>query len=64
MIPDVHGEHFRVTNDQWRYLAEKFNVQGVPTYFIIDRKGNTVYQHTGFPGVDTMKKKLIEALDK
>ena len=64
MIPDVHGEHFRVTNDQWRYLMDKFNIQGVPTYLIIDRKGNTVYQHTGFPGVDTMKKKLMEALDK
>lgn len=64
MIPDVHGEHFRVTNDQWRYLMDKFNIQGVPTYLVIDRKGNTVYQHTGFPGVDTMKKKLIEALDK
>ena len=64
MIPDVHGEHFRVTNDQWRYLMDKFNIQGVPTYLVIDRKGNTVYQHTGFPGVDTMKKKLMEALDK
>lgn len=64
MIPDVHGEHFRVTNDQWRYLMDKFNIQGVPTYFVIDRNGNTVYQQTGFPGADTMKKKLTEALNK
>ena len=64
MIPDVHGEHFRVTNDQWRYLMDKFKIQGVPTYFVIDRNGNTVYQQTGFPGADTMKKKLTEALNK
>ena len=64
MIPDVHGEHFRVTNDQWRYLMDKFNIQGVPTYFVIDRNGNTVYQQIGFPGADTMKKKLTEALNK
>lgn len=64
MIPDIHGEHFRLTSHQWKYLTDKFNIQGVPTYFIIDRKGNTVYQQTGFPGADTMKKKLTEALDK
>lgn len=64
MIPDIHGEHFRLTSHQWKYLMDKFNIQGVPTYFIIDRKGNTVYQQTGFPGADTMKKKLTEALDK
>lgn len=64
MIPDIHGEHFRLTSHQWKYLTDKFNIQGVPTYFIIDRKGNTVYQQTGFPGADTIKKKLTEALDK
>lgn len=23
MIPDIHGEHFRVTDEQWSYLREK-----------------------------------------
>lgn len=64
MIPDIHGEHFRVTNEQWGYLMSKFKIGGVPTYFVIDSKGNTTYKHTGFPGVDTMKKKLMEALKK
>lgn len=62
-IPDIHGEHFRVTSEQWRYLMDKFKIQGIPTYFIIDRKGNTVYQQTGFPGTETLKKKLTEALN-
>lgn len=22
MIPDIHGEHFRVTDEQWSYLRE------------------------------------------
>lgn len=64
MIPDIHGEHFRVTNDQWRYLMDKFNIQGVPTYFVIDAEGNTTFKQTGFPGTDTMKKQLMKALQK
>lgn len=64
MIPDIHGEHYRVTSEQWKYLMDKFNIQGVPTYFVIDAEGNTTFKQTGFPGTDAMKKQLIKALKK
>lgn len=64
MIPDIHGEHFRVTDAQWKFLMDEFKVGGVPTYILIDREGNIVYKTTGFPGVDTMKGKILEAVDK
>lgn len=64
MIPDIHGEHFRVTNDQWSYLMSNFNIQGVPTYFVIDPEGNITFKQTGFPGVDAMKKQLLKVTDK
>ena len=64
MIPDIHGEHFRVTNDQWAYLMSTFKIGGVPTYFVIDAEGNTTFKQTGFPGTDTMKKQLMKALKK
>lgn len=64
MISDIHGEHFRVTEEQWIYLRENFNIKGVPTYFVIDREGNITYKETGFPGVNVMKEKLMQALDK
>lgn len=64
MIPEIHGEHFRVTEEQWIYLRENFNIKGVPTYFVIDREGNITYKETGFPGVNVMKEKLVQALDK
>lgn len=38
MIPDIHGEHYRLTNAQWEYLSKSFGIRGVPTYLIIDRK--------------------------
>ena len=62
MIPDIHGEHFRVTNEQWAFLMSNLNIRGVPTYFVIDPEGNITYKQTGFPGADTMKEKLMEAL--
>ena len=58
MIPDIHGEHYRVTAAQWNFLGKSFNVSGVPTYLIIDREGNIKYRQVGFPGVKTMKKEV------
>ena len=64
MITDIHGEHFRVTNEQWSFLMSNFNIRGVPTYFVVDPEGNITFKQTGFPGVDTMKKELMKALNK
>ncbi|WP_455584153.1 TlpA family protein disulfide reductase [Bacteroides sp.] len=64
MIPDIHGEHFRVTDQQWSYLMSAFHIEGVPTYLLIDREGNINYKTTGFPGVDKMKEELLKTLDK
>lgn len=56
MIPDIHGEHYRVTAAQWNYLSRQFSIQGVPTYIIVDKEGGVIQKYTGFPGVDTVKK--------
>lgn len=63
MIPDIHGEHFRLTNEQWAYLGSQFQISGVPTYLVIDRKGNIKYKQTGFPGADKMKEELLKVAD-
>lgn len=64
MIPDIHGEHYRVTAAQWNFLGKSFNVSGVPTYLIIDREGNIKYRQVGFPGVKTMKEELLKVADQ
>ncbi|MDO4165632.1 MAG: TlpA disulfide reductase family protein [Bacteroides sp.] len=63
MIPDIHGEHFRLTDAQWQYLAQQLQISGVPTYYIIDRKGNISYKQTGFPGVQKMKEELLKVTE-
>ena len=60
MIPDIHGEHYRVTDEQWNFLSQKFAIEGVPTYILLDKEGAIAQKYTGFPGVDTMKNRLLE----
>ena len=64
MIPDIHGEHFRVTDKQWAYLGNAMGIEGVPTYFVIDREGGIKYKSVGFPGVAKMKEELVKVLDE
>ena len=64
MIPDLHGEHFRLTEKQWNYVGKAFGIDGVPTYFFIDREGNIVEKQLGYPGVQQMKEKLLQLLNE
>ena len=60
MIADIHGEHYYLTAHQWEYLGNKFGVDGVPTYLIIDPVGEIKYKSVGFPGVAKMKEELLK----
>jgi len=62
MIPDLHGEHFRLTAKQWEYIGKTFGIEGVPTYFFIDRDGNIKDKVTGYSGTQSMKEKLLQLL--
>ncbi|MDR0421823.1 MAG: TlpA family protein disulfide reductase [Proteiniphilum sp.] len=39
MIADVKGEHYRVSETQWRYLCDKFKIDGIPSYVLVDKSG-------------------------
>ncbi|MDR2622933.1 MAG: TlpA family protein disulfide reductase [Dysgonamonadaceae bacterium] len=60
MIPDIHGEHYRVSDSQWRYWSKSLKIEGVPTYMIYDKNGKQVQRYTGYPGNETMKKVIEE----
>lgn len=38
-IPDIKGKHFRLNNEQWKYLCEKFKIDGIPSYVVADKDG-------------------------
>lgn len=64
MIPDIKGEHYRVTQAQWDYMSKKFGIRGVPSYMIIGKDGTPVHFQVGFMGVEKMKEMLNKELAK
>jgi thiol-disulfide isomerase/thioredoxin len=61
MIPDIHGEHYRVNDSQWAYWRKLMEIAGIPTYMVYDKNGKQVQRYTGYPGNEEMKK-VIEVL--
>jgi len=42
MIPDIKGQHYRVSKEGWNYLCKQFNITGIPHYMLVDQLGNIV----------------------
>ena len=40
MIPEIRGLHYRLNGEQWKYLGDKFKIDGIPSYVLVDREGN------------------------
>lgn len=62
MIPNLGGDHYRVSAEQWQKLGAELGLQGVPTYFIVNKEGKVVFTQVGFPGAATMKTQLLKAM--
>lgn len=64
MIPSIKGEHYRLKNAQLTSLKQKFGFRGIPSYLIINKKGEVVYSHTGFQGNEKIARLLLDELEK
>ncbi len=62
MIPDIHGQHYRVTDEQWEFWSKDLKIEGVPTYMIFDKSGKLTHRNTGFMGAEKMKEWIQESL--
>ncbi|MBD0832394.1 thioredoxin-like domain-containing protein [Aestuariibaculum sediminum] len=60
MIPNIKGEHYRVSTDEWNYLKSKFNITGIPHYLLIDKEGNIVKRNTSDLRMPNTVKPLFE----
>ncbi len=40
LIPEIKGEHYRLERDYAKALYERFSVDGIPFYILVDRNGN------------------------
>lgn len=39
MIPGIRGKHYRLNDKQWAYLCDKFKIDGIPSYVLVDKQG-------------------------
>ncbi len=64
MIPDIKGEHFRVSDDEWNFLSEKFNISGIPHYVLVDKTSQVVKPKMGHYGNGALKQIILEQINK
>ena len=62
MITEIPGEHYKLTDIQWRNICEKYQISGIPHYMLIDKKGNIVNDNAPRPSSDTELNETINRL--
>jgi thiol-disulfide isomerase/thioredoxin len=61
MIKDIDGDHYYLTKEQYDYILNKYESDGIPTYAIYNISGKQTYKNIGFPGNDVIRKELETA---
>ncbi len=64
MKANIHGEHLRMTPEQWKTLSDIFQIKGIPTYILVSREGEVASKITGYPGMKILKEELLKVVDK
>ena len=62
MIKEIDGDHYYLTDEQYRYILDKYESDGIPTYAIYDGQGRLTFKNIGFPGVEKMKEEIEKTL--
>lgn len=62
MIGEIGGNHYWLTEEEWKAACDKFEIGGIPAYQIYDKSGKMTFQQIGFPGNDKMKEEFENAL--
>ena len=61
MIKDIDGDHYYLTKEQYDYILNKYESDGIPTYAIYNISGEQTYKNIGFPGTDVIRKEIETA---
>lgn len=61
-IPNIKGEHYRVSEDEWNYLIQKFNISGIPHYVLVNKNGEIVNPKLVHHSNEALKKILAEQM--
>lgn len=67
MIPNISGDHYRLTNAQWEEIYSLYDLPGIPSYMIWGKDGKVCYDNFktgGYPGSEVLKNNIEVALTK
>ncbi len=64
MIPNIKGEHYRVSTDEWNYFSAKFNISGIPHIVLVGKNGNVVNPKVGHMENNSLKALLEKHLNE
>lgn len=62
MIKDIDGDHYYLTKEQYNYILNHYDSDGIPTYAIYDTEGNRTFKNIGFPGLEPFKAAVDKVL--
>ncbi|GAB6121051.1 TlpA disulfide reductase family protein [Dysgonomonas termitidis] len=54
-IPEIGGEHYYITDEEWGAILEQFDFEAIPTYLIFDKNGKLKRKSISFMGTQNMK---------
>ena len=63
MIKDIDGDHYYLTKEQYSYILNKYESEGIPTYAIYDAEGQQTFKTIGFSGLDPFKAAIEKVLE-
>jgi hypothetical protein len=61
MIKEIDGDHYYLTTEQYNYILDKYESDGIPTYAIYDPQGKMTFKKIGYPDVNQFKKEIEKA---
>ena len=67
MVPNIHGDHYRLTDKQWGELCNQMEIPGIPAYILINKDGSTAFSNLstgGYPGNEIIGNNIEVALTK
>jgi len=58
----IDGEHYYLSAEEWDYISDNLDIEGIPAYLLYDKSGVMKYKTIGYPGTEEFKKKIEELL--
>ncbi|RZK08269.1 MAG: TlpA family protein disulfide reductase, partial [Flavobacterium sp.] len=61
MLPAIKGNHFRLSNDEWNVISEKFKIGGIPRYLLVGKYGRVINDNLPPLKNEELKERLLTA---